>query len=187
MCTSKSATAEGIYSIMNARLSTLLQCDNPWQMCTSVGVDNTSVNIGVRDSLKTRVLRCNPAIYFNGCPCHILHNAAQKASDAFAKCCGFDAEEFTIDLFYWFDKSTKRKNGLLSFCLFCDQEYRSIVKHVSTRWLSLELAIERCLMQLPSLTSYFKSENESQARFKHLQQAFNDERTKMAKAFLEDF
>ena len=56
--------------------------------------------------------------------------------------CGFDVEELTIDLFYWFDKSTKRKNGLRDYCKFCDQEYRAVVKHVSTQWLSLELAVQ---------------------------------------------
>ena len=76
-------------------------------MVTAVGVDNTSVNIGVRDSIKTRVLRQNPAVYFNGCPCHIIHNAAQKAGESFTGVSGFDVEEFVIDLFYWFDKSTK--------------------------------------------------------------------------------
>ena len=32
------------------------------------------------DSIKTRVLRCNSA---NGCSCHIIHNAAQKAGESF--------------------------------------------------------------------------------------------------------
>ena len=49
------------------------------------------------------------------------------------------------------------------------------MKHVSTRWLSVEIAVQRSLKQLPSLTSYFKSECESQARFKRLQRVFNDE------------
>ena len=138
MCTSASATATAIYGALDAKLAELLQCQNPWQNCTSVGVDNTSVNIGVRDSLKTRILQYT---YFNGCPCHIIHNAAKKAAESFALCSGFDVEEFVIDLYYWFDHSTKRKNGLQSYCTFCDQEYRSILKHVSTRWLSLEVAI----------------------------------------------
>ena len=58
------------------------------------------------------------------------------------------------------------ENGLKSYCTFCDQEYRAIVKHLSTHWLSLEMPVQRGLKQLPSLTSYFKSEDESQARFK---------------------
>ena len=110
--TTTGATAEAIYSTMNLKLGSLLNCPNPWMLCTSVGVDNTSVNIGVRDSIKTRVLQQNPAVYFNGCLCHIIHNAAQKAGEVFTEVCGFDVEEFVIDLYYWFDKSTKRKNGL---------------------------------------------------------------------------
>ena len=163
----------GIYSVLDGRLVDLLKSPNPWDMCTSVGVDNTSVNIAVRDSLKTRVLKRNLAISFNGCACHILHNAAQRAA-GFTGACWFDVEELVVNLFYWFDKSTRRKNELQSYCTFCDQEYRAIIKHVSTCWLSLVLAIERSLKQFPSLKSYFLSENEPQDRFKRLQRHFND-------------
>ena len=52
MCATTSATTEGIYSVMNGKLGSLLNSPNPWMLCTSVGVDNTSVNIGVRDPLK---------------------------------------------------------------------------------------------------------------------------------------
>ena len=127
----------------------------------------------------------NPAIYFNGCPCRIIHNAAKKAGESFSEISGFDIEEFVIDLFYWFDKSTKRKNGLQSYCMFCDQEYRKIMKHVPTRWPSLEIAVERSLKQFPSLTSYFKSEDESQARFRRLQTTFTDSTTEVYLMFFQ--
>ncbi len=52
----------------------------------------------------------------------------------------FDVEEMVIDIYYWFDKSTKRKASLSEYCTFCDTSYREIVKHVNTRWLSLERA-----------------------------------------------
>ena len=45
---------------------------------------------------KLEVLQNNPAIYFNGCPCHVLHNAAQKAGDSFTECCGFDIEDLRL-------------------------------------------------------------------------------------------
>jgi len=32
----------------------------------------------------TRVQQKNLAIYFMGCPCHIVHNCAQKAAEKFA-------------------------------------------------------------------------------------------------------
>ena len=126
---------------------------------TAVGVDNTSVNTGRRNSVKVRVQACNPSIYFNDCLCHI---AAQKDAKRFSVMSGFDVEEFVVNIFYWFafDKSTKRKNILKDHCQFCGHSYRSLV---SMWWLSLKLAIKRILEQFPGLVSFFKSKNEGQA------------------------
>ena len=63
-----------------------------------------------------------------------------------------------IDTYFYFDKSTKRKNELADYFQFCDVEFRSVVKHISTRWLSLELAVHRTLQNYPALRSYFVSE-----------------------------
>ena len=71
----------------------------------------------------------------------------------------FNVEEMVVDLYYWFDKSTKRKASLAGYCSFCDTSYREIVKHVNTRWLSLGRAIERVLQQYEALKSYFKSQS----------------------------
>ena len=71
----------------------------------------------------------------------------------------FNVEEMVVDLFYWFDKSTKWKASLDSYCSFCDTSYREIMKHVSTRWLSLGRAVDRALQQYEALKSYFSSES----------------------------
>ena len=63
----------------------------------------TSVDIGIRSSLKSRVLQRYSAIFFSGCLHHKLHNAAQKAVGAFASHVRFDMEEFSIDLYYMFE------------------------------------------------------------------------------------
>ena len=76
---------------------------------------------------------------------------------------GFNVEDLVIDIFYWFDKSTKRKASLGEYCSFCNTEYRQIVKHVSTRWLSLERAVNRVLQQYEALKSYILSEGISLA------------------------
>ena len=103
-------------------------------------------------------------------------------------------EDFCIDSFYYFDKSTKRKNALQGYAEFCDQEYRDILKHINVRWLSLERAVERILLQYFSLRAYFLSENAPKSatifdgvesewggakRFKRLEKAFKDPMTKV--------
>ena len=144
-----------------------------WNNCVSFSVDNTNVHIGRRNSIKTRVHQHNPSVYFVGCPCHMVHNTASKAADAFEGETGFDVEDMLVDLYYWFDKSTKRKNELFSFCEFCDIQYREIVKHISVHWLSLECAVERTLRQYAALKSYFMSSDERQPRFLRLKELFS--------------
>ena len=43
-----------------------------------------------------------------------------------------------------------------------------MIKHISTRWLSLELAVEQALKQYAGLRSYFLSNEELQSRFRRL-------------------
>ena len=77
-----SATAESIFTKMNE----VLQSNGiPWANCVGAGVDNTSVNLGRNNSIRTRVLQQNPSTYFMGCPCHIVHNIALKASGSFCQ------------------------------------------------------------------------------------------------------
>ena len=80
-----------------------------WNSVTGLGVDNTNVNFGARDSIKSRVLAKQPNVVVAGCPCHMLHNTAAKGATAFADATGCDLEDHSVDVCYWFDKSTKRK------------------------------------------------------------------------------
>jgi hypothetical protein len=145
-----------------------------WINCLAFSLDNTSVNLGKHNSIKTRVTQKNPETFFMGCPCHIVHNTAEKGAQVFSDVSGFQLEELLVDIYFWFDKSTQRKAGLEDYCKFCDIEYRKVLKHVSTRWLSLELAIDRILKQYAALRSYFLSEDKADARFKRLNTNFTN-------------
>ena len=70
----------------------------------------------------------------------------------------FEVEDLLIDNFFYFDKSTKRKHGFAEFCSFCDSQYRQLIKHVNTRWLSLTTAVSRTLSQYAGLRSDFLSQ-----------------------------
>ena len=67
-------------------MNTALESNNiSWSNCVGVSVDNTSVNLGKRNSIMTRAVQQNPSTYFMGCPCHIVHNMALKASEIFTQ------------------------------------------------------------------------------------------------------
>ena len=130
----------------------------PWDKCISLGVDNTSVNIGKHHSLITKARENNDEIILIGCPCHMAYSTARHATKAFEKFVIFNAEELLVDLYLHFDYSSKRKN-LLEVFAFCDQDFYKILKFHSTRWLGLSTCLERTLKISPSLKSYFSSQN----------------------------
>ena len=67
----------------------------------------------------------------SGCVCHILHNASCKAASLFSNITSFDREGHCVDLYHWFDKSSKHKNILSEHYDFCDMEYSEVIKFVS--------------------------------------------------------
>ncbi|KAL5478209.1 hypothetical protein EMCRGX_G025105 [Ephydatia muelleri] len=148
-------------------------------------MDNTSVNVGRKNSIMTKVQAVSPSVFVNGCACHIIHNTAIKAASAFETVTGFNVEDICIDIYYWFDKSTKRKQALKEFCEFCDLTYVEMVKHVSTRWLSLEKAVSRILQKYEGLKSYFLSNEERHARFIRLAHQFEDPMTEVYLLFYQ--
>ncbi|XP_058941996.1 uncharacterized protein [Pocillopora verrucosa] len=172
--------AETLFGVVQEKLET---DEIPWNQVVSLSVDNTNSMVGAHNSLASHFKAKNPETYVLGCPCHLAHIAASRAHDEFAKIIGISAEELLIDQYYWFDKSTKRKGILLEYMQFCNQEYGKILKHSSTRWLSLERCVQRTLEKYTGLKSYFLSEDAGDARFKRLQKAFENPLTEVSLFF----
>ena len=126
MCCTTGPTGGQTASIFNKIDEILKTQEVPWGNCVGFSVDSASTNLAKRNSIKTRVLAENQEYYFLGCPCHIIHKTAYKGSSAFTKVTSFDVEDFCIDFYYFFDKSSKCKSILESYSKFCDQEYRQI-------------------------------------------------------------
>ena len=147
----------------------------PWANVVSLGVDNTNSMIGKNNSFASWCRQRNPDIFVSGCPCHLVHIAASNGHDSFAKVIGANIEDLHIDLYYWFERSTKRKGVLLEYMELCGHEYAKILKHVSTRWLSLERCVQRTLEKYSGLKSY--------QRFSRLRDAFTNPPTEVALLF----
>ena len=94
----------------------------PWENCVYLYVDNTNTMVGKKNSVVSRFLHKNDRIFISGCPCHLVHIAANNANDAFREYIGINVEDVLVDLFYWFDKSAKR-NGKLSYVIKSTWEF----------------------------------------------------------------
>lgn len=78
---------------------------------------------------------------FIPCNLHTVHNAFQKGLDRY----GSDAENLTINLYYWFKTSSARRNNWASMMLDLELYDKLFLRHVQTRWLSLLPALDGML------------------------------------------
>ena len=141
------STAEAVFQRVDNQLN---NHDISWDYCLAIGLDNTNVNIGDHNSIKSRAKEKNANIVIAG-PCHILHNTSCKASEMLFQVTNFDTEDHAVDLFHWFDKCSKRKSLLKEHCEFCDTDYSETIKFISTRWLCLEMCVNHELKKYEGL------------------------------------
>lgn len=85
MCLTSGSDAGTANKIFQAMEDALTSRNIPWKNCIGLSVDNTSVNMGIHSSIKSRALQRNASVYIMGCPCHIIHNTGQKAAQAFCQ------------------------------------------------------------------------------------------------------
>jgi len=148
-------TAETISDYLMESLSELKLL----KKCIAFSGDNCNTNFGglkragkknVNTHLKNLM---NKNIFGIGCPVHIAHNAAKHGIDTLM----FDTESISLKIYNHFSIYTVRTEALKEFCQFVDIEYRNLLYHSATRWLSLYPAVNRILQMFPALKSYFLS------------------------------
>jgi len=88
-----------------------------------------------------------------GCPAHIIHNAAKKGLETLS----IDVQSIIMKIYNHFSVYTVRTEELKEFCEFVDIEYRQLLYHSPTRWLSLFPGLNRVLQMYPALKFYFLS------------------------------
>ena len=147
-------TGENIFQLMD---TTLKSKAIAWDRCIAYGSDNASVMMGAKKGVAAFVTKENPAIFISGCTCHLLNLAVSKAADAIPVNIG----DLLVDIFYYLDKSSKRKQLLKEIQQVYSAQSHAILKHCATRWLSLQNCISRLLEQMDSLTVFFRQESQA--------------------------
>ncbi|XP_033726452.1 uncharacterized protein LOC117316076 [Pecten maximus] len=143
-----SSTGENIACLMASELEKL---NVSWKNCVSFSSDNASVMTGKNKGVVSYLRNHQQELILVGCPCHLIHLAAKKATSALP----FKADDLLVDIYYYFEMSAKRRQELQEFQMASSGETRKILKHVSTRWLSLEKALNRLLEEWNPLSAYF--------------------------------
>lgn len=149
-CT-ESSTGENIFKLLDTELTKM---SIPWSNCMSLAADNASVMMGKVKGVAAFLSKKAPSAYLLGCACHLVHLAAGKAAD----CLLVKVDELLIDIYYYLEKSSKRHQQLKAFQQICNTENHKILKHVSVRWLSIGVCLDRLLEQWPALDEMFKAE-----------------------------
>lgn len=135
-------------------MDTLKSKNIPLQNCIGLACDNAPVMIGTKNGVAAVLKESHENIAIVGCCCHLINLAAQKGS----ACLPVNVDEVLIDVFYYLEKSSKRKDKLKAFQSLHDVEAKKILKHVSTRWLSLGRSLKRFVEQWQPLLSFFHGE-----------------------------
>lgn len=101
----------------------------------------------------TKIKELNKHILKGNCHAHILHNCVKYAMDFLS----LDVENLILKIYSHFSNSAKRREELKSFHKFVNCQWKELIRHVGTRWLSLNPCIERILHNFTALKSYFLS------------------------------
>lgn len=129
------------------------------EKCIAFGADNTNTNFGsvlrrsgqnIFTRLKTFLGRDINGI---GCPAHICNNSIHFAADHLS----VDIDSIMFKIYKHFSIYTVRVEELKEICDNADVDYKVILSHSKTRWLSLMPVIERVLKMYQPLKSYFLS------------------------------
>lgn len=94
-----------------------------------MSADNANIMICEKNGVAAVLKEAQPNLIVVGCPCHLINLAAQKG----AACFPVKVYEILVDVFFYLEKSLKRKDRLKDFQRVHDIEVRKVLKHAPTR------------------------------------------------------
>ena len=146
------ATGETLFQAMNTALE---ERSIPWTNAIGFASDSASVMVGKRNSVLSRVRERNPDVFSLGCMCHLTALCAAAA----LKKLPISIDNLLIEVYYHFKHSSKRCEEFRQVLEDFDGIAPvSVLKHCTTRWLSLERAVKRLIDLWQALHAYFDRE-----------------------------
>lgn len=116
--------------------------------------DNASVMMGKKNGLQAKFKQIIPHVFVMGCVCHSFN----LCSSAACKMLPSSVEEFCRDVCNYFSHSSNRLKDLKKCQMFAKIEPHKMLKLSQTRWLSLQMVVNRILEQWNALLLFFTSE-----------------------------
>ncbi|KAK7504777.1 hypothetical protein BaRGS_00003805 [Batillaria attramentaria] len=146
-----SATGVNIFNLIKREFEVH---EIPFRNCLALGCDNANVMVGAEKGVYGCMAKENPNVYLSGCVCHLIHIAAEKG----ASCLPLDVGRLLIDVYYFLERSSKRLATFKCMQVLHNLKETKILKHVSTRWLSIGNCLPRLISNWDALKDFFKSE-----------------------------
>ncbi|KMQ86838.1 putative zinc finger protein 862 [Lasius niger] len=143
------ATGRRLYDLL---IKAFTEKGVPLENILGFGCDGASVNVGVRNSMASRLQESCPGVIIMKCICHSLHIAASNACTMhMPRSC----EALARDVHTYVQHSAKRVASLAVFQKFLNVAVHKILHPAQTRWLSLLSVVNRMLEQWEPLRLYF--------------------------------
>lgn len=185
-CENAQEASEDMYNLV---IQTLGNLNLSMEKVSCLSADNTNSNFGCRNSLYTKLKQVNSDLIKANCHAHIIHNCVKHALDELDNI-NVDVETIIFKIHSHFACSAKRRDNLKTFFDFLDIQWREILRHVETRWLSLLPVVHRLLECWNPLMSYLNSNEETTKSIKKIFHLSEDQdfsyRVELALLFLDN-
>ena len=152
-------------NLFSALKSSLAQFCVDFSRAISFMSDTTNVMKGARSGVQKLIKNENPFLYDVGCICHLADLTVKAGMEVLP----VDIDQLFVDIFYHFYHSSKRKQEFHDiWCSLFTSEPDVVLKHCTTRWLSLLHCIGRYIDQYEGLKSYFLSCNDQTVKIRSI-------------------
>ena len=147
-----------------------------------LGSDGANVMLGTRNSVLTQLKEKQPGLVSFHCNCHLAALIANHVSKVLPDF----LEDVTIQIWYFFQKSPKLYRMFEDFQVFVDSKPHKLLKAGQTRWLSLQMCVNRLLEQYDALLSFFRSSDERLISIQRITSSLEKPLTKLYLMFLSN-